>query len=110
METDYQKYRGKCKEYVENAIKKNPSLTAVRGYYDCPLFGRQQHWWCIDVKGNIVDPTVKQFPSKGLGEYIPYDGNITCDQCGKVVPESEAHFNGNYAFCSYSCAMHFVGL
>jgi len=87
METNYQKYRGKCKEYVEKAVKADPSLTAVRGYYDCPLFGRQQHWWCVDSKGNI-----------------------TCDQCGKVVPESEAYFNGRYAFCSYSCAMRFVGL
>ena len=110
METDYQKYRGKCKEYVEKAIKEDSSLTAVRGYYDCPLLGRQQHWWCVDLKGNIIDPTAKQFLSKGLGEYIPFDGNITCDQCGKVVSESEAHFNGNYAFCSYSCAMRFVGL
>ena len=40
--TDYQKYRGKCKELVEAAIIADSSMRAVRGYYHCPLWGKQQ--------------------------------------------------------------------
>ena len=34
-ESDYMKYRGKCKEICEQEIVKNPSLTLVRGTYWC---------------------------------------------------------------------------
>ena len=45
-ESNYQKYRGKCKEFVDEAVKQDPSLTAIRGYYYDHVWGRQQHWWC----------------------------------------------------------------
>ena len=108
--SDYQKYRGKCKEYAEELVRKDPTLQLVRGHYICPIWGAQAHWWCVDLDGKIVDPTARQFPSKGLGEYIPFDGRIYCEQCGKETTEEEAHINGNYACCSYSCAMRLVGL
>ena len=107
---NYQKYRGKCKQFVDNAIKDDPTLIAVRGHYDCPIWGMQAHWWCIKLDGTIFDPTVKQFPSGGIGEYIPFNGMISCAECGKDVVEEEAHIDGNYGFCSFSCAMRFVGL
>lgn len=108
--SDYQKFRGKCKDMVDAAVAKDPTLTAVRGYYHCPMWGKQEHWWAMREDGSILDPTKRQFPSKGAGEYEPFDGNVECAECGKVVPEDEATPNGNYAFCSYICACHFVGV
>jgi hypothetical protein len=36
MESDYLKYRGKCKPMCEDAIQKDPTLTLVRGNYVDP--------------------------------------------------------------------------
>jgi hypothetical protein len=108
--SDYMKYRGKCKEMVDEAVKNDPSLTAVRGHYICPFWGEQAHWWTVKIDGTIYDPTCKQFPSKGIGEYIPFDGTIACAECGTLVREEEADIDGRYAFCSLKCHMRFVGL
>ena len=110
MTTNYEKYRGKCKEYVDQAVVDDPTLTAVRGHYDCPIWGKQQHWWCEREDRSIYDPTVKQFPSGGIGKYIPFSGMVPCAECGKEVPEEETFFHGNYGFCSDKCAMRFLGL
>jgi len=110
MTTDYAKYRGRCKEMSEALVSQNPNLTLVRGYYDCPFWGLQPHWWVKDREGNVIDPTAKQFPSKGMGEYIEFDGNVECSECGKQMREEQARFESNYAFCSVKCNMRFVGL
>lgn len=110
MINSYLKYRGKCKQYVDEAISNDPTLTAIRGHYNCPLWGLQNHWWCVRKDGTIYDPTVTQFPSAGVGEYIPFNGLITCETCGKRVPEEECYPMGNYACCSYRCAMRLVGI
>jgi len=108
---DYKKYRGKCKEYVHMALLSDSTLTAVRGHYECPLWGLQAHWWCVRQDGTIYDPTKDQFPSKGLGEYIPFDGWCECSECHKKVLEKDVHsFESNYCFCSMKCHMAFVGL
>lgn len=108
--SDYLKYRGKCKEMVDAAVAAEPSLRAVRGHYHCPIWGPQEHWWTEDSKGHIIDPSAKQFPSKGIGKYVEFDGFIPCAECGKVVSEEDARINGRYAFCSTQCNMRFVGL
>ena len=109
--SDYLKYRGKCKEMSEALVASDPSLTLVRGHYFCPIWNSDEpHWWCVDAQGEIVDPTMLQFPSKGKGIYTPFNGIITCSECGKELPESEARFDSNYAFCSSTCNMRFVGL
>ena len=101
--------RGKCKEMCEKLVRDNPELTMVRGFYWCPIWNKDEpHWWCKDKQGNIVDPTVNQFPSKGVGYYTEFDGFITCEMCGKRVPEDEAQFYGNYACCSYNCMVRMV--
>lgn len=112
QESDYLKYRGNCKEYSEQLIKNNSELTLVRGYYYCPVFGKQAHWWVKDKDGNITDPTKNQFPSKGFGVYEEFDGTMECSECGKTIIESEAIIDGNghYAFCSSKCNMKFVGV
>jgi len=106
--SNYQKYRGKCKEFCEAALAEDPTLTLVRGHYFC-IWGMQPHWWLTKPDGTIVDPTVKQFPQGG-GEYIPFNGIVECSDCGKELKEDEADFEGNYAFCSTRCHMRFVGL
>ena len=109
-ESDYQKYRGKCKEMSEALIAQDPSLTLVRGFYYDAQWGEQQHWWTKDSNGNIIDPTKDQFPSKGLGHYEEFDGMVECAECGKTMKEEEASFESRYAFCSGACHMRFVGL
>lgn len=107
---NYRRYRGKCRSAAEEACACDPSLTIVRGHYKCPKWGLQQHWWTVGKDGSIYDPTKAQFPSNGLGEYIPFDGMAHCDECGKIVSEEDATIGGNgrYAFCSYHCFGKFI--
>lgn len=110
-QTDYGRYRGTCKEAVEAICAEDSTLTAVRGHYWCPHWGMQPHWWAVKQDGTIVDPTVKQFPTKGFAaEYIPFDGTVECSECGKKMLEEDAHFESNYIFCSGECRCRFVGL
>jgi len=109
--SDYSTFRGKCHEFCAELISKDPTLRLVRGHYYCPISNsRDPHWWCIDVDGKIIDPTARQFPSKGFGEYEEFDGFVTCAECGEKMEESCAMFSGNYAFCSHVCACRFVGV
>lgn len=111
MDDGYLLYRGKCKEMSEALCAKDPSLTLVRGHYFCPIWNSdEEHWWCVDAEGGIVDPTRLQFPSKGMGIYTPFNGILACAECGKETPEAEATIYGNYAFCSGRCAARFVGI
>lgn len=110
-DSDYLKYRGKCKQMCEVLLAERPELTLVRGFYHCPYWGEQQHWWLKDPEGNIVDPTVKQFPTKGAGAvYVEFNGTCECKECGNSFKEEDGKFESNYSFCSNKCLMHFVGL
>jgi hypothetical protein len=111
QDEDYKTYRGKCKEFCEAAVKVDPTLKMLRGFYHCPMWGKQAHWWTVRTDGTIHDPTVKQFPTKGVGaEYEEYDGIIECAECGMKKAEANCIIDGNYGFCSTKCAMRFVGL
>lgn len=110
IDTDYMQFRGRCKEMSEALIQTNPTFTLVRGHYHCPFWGEQPHWWTKDLNGKVIDPTARQFPSKGMGDYVEFDGNIDCSECGKQMKEEDADIEGNYAFCSTKCHMRFVGL
>lgn len=109
-ESNYAKYRGKCKQMCEESVAEDPSLRIVRGHYWCPVWNTQEaHWWTVRPDGTIFDPTAIQFPSSGAGDYTEFDGMCSCSECGKKVPEAEAETSGNYAFCSYTCHGRFVG-
>jgi hypothetical protein len=111
MSSEYMKYRGKCKEMSEALVVADPTLRLVRGHYYCPIWNTEEpHWWCEKHDGTVVDPSAKQFPSKGLGVYTEFDGFVSCAECGKDLSEDEAMFESNYAFCSSRCFMRFVGL
>lgn len=105
---DYSQYRGKCKEMSEALVAADPTLTLVRGHYFCPFWGEQPHWWTKRPDGTIVDPTKNQFPSKGIGEYVEFDGTVECSNCGKRIREEDGDYESNYVFCSYECHYHFV--
>lgn len=108
--SDYLLFRGKCKELAEQAVSADPSLTLVRGYYHCPVWGKQAHWWATREDGTIVDPSVKQFPTKGAGaEYEPFDGFHECEFCHKKVAEDKAYLVPPHLYCSYECYGHDVG-
>lgn len=108
--SDYMTYRGKCKEMSEALIASDPTLILVRGYYYDIAWGKQAHWWCKKPDGTIVDPTKNQFPTKGNGAYIEYDGHVECSNCGKKGLEDDFDTShGRYVFCSYQCYGQFVG-
>lgn len=111
MTSGYLRYRGRCKEMCEEAIAADPTLRLVRGHYFCPIWNtEEQHWWTVRADGSIYDPSAKQFPSKGLGVYTEFDGTIPCANCGTEIEESKARIESRYAFCSYECHGHFVGV
>ncbi len=106
--SNYLKYRGKCKEFCEALCKEDSSLTLVRGHYYDAGWGEQPHWWCVKADGTIVDPTALQFPSEGRGIYVPFDGSVECDNCGKEGREEDFDTShGRYVFCSYECGVKF---
>lgn len=109
---NYKKYRGKCKQFSDQAVKEDPSLRLVRGYYYCPFTNEEeQHWWCEKPDGTIVDPTKLQFLSAGSGIYREYDGTVHCSQCNAHLLEKDAEFEGRYAFCKDTdCHLKFIGL
>ncbi len=109
-ESDYLKFRGRCRELSEAAVAENPLLRLVRGHYIDPQWGVQPHWWTVRPDGTIHDPTAAQFPSKGLGEYVEFDGFVECEECGERVAEADARFDGRHAFCSYTCHGRHVGV
>ena len=111
LKSDYQMYRGKCREMSEALCKEDPSLTLVRGFYYDPFYGKEQHWWAKKPDGTIVDPTSKQFAMGGIEElYEEFNGICECAECGIEKPEEEMRFESNYAFCSSKCLLRFVGL
>lgn len=101
--SDYLKYRGKCKELAESAVKENPNLILVRGYYYDYLWGKQQHWWTKDQNNEIYDPSANQFPSKGYGEYQEFCGYFHCEICGDKVFEPIKYAIGSSIYCSGTC-------
>lgn len=95
--------RGQCYQISKEASENNKELKLVRGYYHCPFWGKQQHWWNVDAEGNIIDLTKDQFPSKGHGSYEVYDGILECESCGKKIKEEEVTWAGRYPVCDNVC-------
>jgi hypothetical protein len=108
--TNYEQFRGKCRELSEAAVAADPSLTLVRGWYICPHWGEQAHWWTVRSDGSIYDPTALQFPSQGAGMYVPFDGYVACEECGTRLLETEAYMDPPHVFCSGTCYGRCVGV
>lgn len=108
--SNYAKYRGKCKQFSEAAVAADPTLRLAKGWYVCPVWGREEHWWTVRADGSIFDPTKDQYPSRGQGNYEEFAGFYDCAQCGKKVAEADAVADSRYVFCSYECNGKFVGV
>lgn len=93
---------GSCRETTEKMNQVFPELRRVRGFYNCFVWGKREHWWLVDPEGNIVDPTVAQFPSKGTGEYIELDETEE-EPTGKCINCGGYTYHQN-CFCSDACA------
>ncbi len=107
----YKRYRGQCHRLAVKACELDPTLTLVRGHYWCPFWNTEEpHWWTQRQGGTVYDPARLQFPSRGSGEYTPFNGMVSCAECGKEVAEENADIDGNYAFCSHICHGRFVGV
>ncbi len=100
--------RGKCKEMSQALCEKDKDLRLAKGWYHCWSWGKQEHWWCVSSSGDIVDPTVNQFPAPHVGEYEEFNGTVECSECGKETDSFT--MQGNYPVCSDACAMRLVGL
>lgn len=62
---------GNCEKETRKMKEQFPNLETVYGYYYCPIWGQRNHFFLYDPDLNnlIIDPTAKQFPSKGIGVY-----------------------------------------
>ena len=110
-ESDYMRFRGKCREMSEAAVAADQSLRLTRGHYICPVWGEQEHWWTVRADGSVNDPTALQFPSKGSGVYVEFDGIVPCAECGKEMQEKDVEYaDGRYVWCSSLCYGRFVGV
>lgn len=105
---DAQQLRGQCRRLSEQACANDPSLTLVRGWYDDPFWGAQEHWWATAPDGTIHDPTAAQFPCGGVAEwYRPFTGTYPCQWCGAEVPEQDLYAG---VTCSGDCYGEMVGV
>lgn len=67
MISDYMKYRGKCKELCEQAIKDDTTLTLIRGHYFCPIWNKDEpHWWTKKQMVLYLTHLQNSFHQKGL--------------------------------------------
>jgi len=103
--------RGKCQKMAEALAAEDPSLRLVRGWYIDAHWGEQEHWWCVSAAGEIVDPTVEQFPTGHIPElrlYREYDGYYPCPGCGVPidVENSPTMMDG---YCCGTCYGEAVG-
>lgn len=97
---------GQCREKTLEMLEAFPELFRVRGHYMCLIWGEREHWWLVDPQGVIVDPTKSQFPSKGIGEYVPWDESQEeptgmCPNCGGLC------YGGNCC-CSERCGIEYA--
>ena len=94
---------GRCAEQTLRMQKVFSELKRVRGHYHCVVWGERSHWWLVDQKGDIIDPTADQFPSCG-GEYVEWEGEEPtgkCPNCGGYCYRGEG-------LCSKTCYVSFT--
>lgn len=104
--------RGKCASATAEMVEAFPELKRVAGFVEVlwPAAGvvTEQHWWCLDPSGDVVDPTAAQFhvvlSREALDLNNPDDvGRIPtgrCMCCGEDV------FRGD-TFCTKQCERDF---
>ena len=100
---------GHCQSYTLRMKDEFPELEVQIGWYHDSPWGLRGHWWLVSSDGEIVDPTARQFPSKGTGRYEfvkEADRPIgKCANCGSFC------YNGapSEMLCSEQCEIEFRG-
>jgi hypothetical protein len=80
---------GKCIDASKEMREVFPELREKKGYVQTLVWGEREHVWMVDEEGNIIDPTVGQFPHGALSyrEWVP--GALTrvgrCMECGEHI-------------------------
>jgi len=97
---------GKCKAVTDEMSAEFPELTRVRGHYHCDVWGERGHWWLVDASGDVVDPTSRQFPSRGQGPYTPWDDSQP-EPTGRCLNCGEDVYDGSYC-CGEECRLAVV--
>lgn len=95
---------GRCANVTKTMLEAFPELTRVRGQFMCLVWGPRNHWWLVDPDGDIIDPTVTQFPSASLAApsaYVLWDESQP-EPTGKCPNCGEYCWDGNYC-CSREC-------
>lgn len=100
--------RYRCRALATRAAEADPSLTVRWGWYTDPEWGTEEHWWCVDQAGEIVDPTAAQFPSNGSGVYTPMTDTPACEICGREVDHDQ--FVNVGPICGSDCYRAMVGV
>jgi len=101
--------RGQCENASRAMAEKFPKLRLARGFVHLLDGGREQHWWCVDPHGNIVDPTWHQYifmpmEYEEVADDDPWVLYPTrkCMNCGQYFLNSPCHKWGGHA-CSKEC-------
>lgn len=99
---DYTSAYVQCVKATQDMQKAFPELMRVRGEFFDPYIGPRSHWWLKTTKGEIVDPTIKQFTYVGNGQYQERDESLPepkgkCIECGEYTYEDSN-------FCCNACA------
>lgn len=79
-----------CLVAVEAMAEAFPELTKVPGHVET-VWGRRAHWWLKTPDGEVIDPTVSQFPGSAV-EYDPWEPGSEClvgkcFNCGEEIWE-----------------------
>lgn len=114
--TRSQVVRAKCQSFTKRFVERFPHLTRIAGFYGAPedvwlndpdeQCYRTEHFWCVDVNGTIVDPTVEQFIRKDMAYTVldPLKHKIQigrCIECGEYIYGLRSE--GNKCICSPEC-------
>ena len=100
--------RGKCKEAADGLAASFPELRVAEGFahWQCPTRSvRDQHWWCVDPAGAVIDPSVAQFGGACVRyEELDLDdpetrSKIPTGPCMNCPGEAYEH----RSFCSDAC-------
>ncbi len=101
--------RGKCGEATTLMVEAFPELRRAAGFVHCG-WGRDQHFWCVDPDGEVIDPTAAQFGGV-IFQYEELDLNDPktrakvptgrCPNCG------EDTYSGRY-LCDENCEREYA--
>jgi hypothetical protein len=103
---------GQCQVAVRNMVLAFPELRAVAGH-SYGVWGKRGHWWLVAPDGEIVDPTISQFPGPiEYEEWVPGSEVRVgkCMNCGEEIWERVEVLENiqHKQMCSEACERDFI--